>query len=138
MVELEGTDTRRVVCIGSLTIGTQRASVIAGPCSVEPGYVDQAVDIAGTGADALRAGVFKPRTHPDSFQGMGLEALPLLEEARRRTGLPLISEVLSSEDAEALGELADGYQVGSPTRLRIGCDCISAGGTIRALPQVRL
>jgi 3-deoxy-7-phosphoheptulonate synthase len=115
MVELERADVerRRVVRIGSLTIGEARPAVIAGPCSVEPGYVDQAVDIAETGVDALRAGVFKPRTHPDSFQGMGLDALPLLEEARRRTGLPLISEVLAAEDAEKLGERADGYQVGT-------------------------
>jgi len=115
VVELERRDAerRRAVRIGNLTIGETRPVVIAGPCSVEPGYVDQAADIAETGADALRAGVFKPRTHPDSFQGMGLEALPLLAEARRRTGLPLISEVLCEADAEALREHTDGYQVGT-------------------------
>jgi 3-deoxy-7-phosphoheptulonate synthase len=116
MVELERpeiVERRRAVRIGSLTIGDGRPAVVAGPCSVEPGYVEQAVDIAEAGADALRAGVFKPRTHPDSFQGMGLEALPLLAEARRRTGLPLISEVLCAEDAEAIGDHADGYQVGT-------------------------
>src|SRR5207248_7705188 len=80
---------------------------------VEPGYVQQAVDLAEAGIDALRAGVYKPRTHPDSFQGMGADALPLLAEVRRRTGLPLISEVLSAEDAEALGYQVDGYQVGT-------------------------
>lgn len=114
MVELERVaGHRRVVRIGRLTIGAERAAVIAGPCSVEPGYVEQAAGIAEAGVDALRAGVFKPRTHPDSFQGMGPGALPLLAEARLRTGLPLISEVLGSEDAEVLGEHADGYQVGT-------------------------
>ncbi len=116
MVELERADVERrhAVRIGSLTIGEgHRAAVIAGPCSVEPGYVDQAVDIAETGVDALRAGVFKPRTHPDSFQGMGLDALPLLAEARRRTGLPLISEVLAPAEAELLCDYTDGYQVGT-------------------------
>ena len=104
---------RRTVRIGSLALGAGRPGVIAGPCSVEPGYVEQAVALAQLGVDALRAGVFKPRTHPDSFQGLGVAALPLLEEARRRTGLPLVSEVLCAEDAEALGERVDAYQVGA-------------------------
>ena len=115
MLDLEPSRTkhRRLVRIGSLTIGGARPAVIAGPCSVEPGYVGQAVALAQTGIDALRAGVFKPRTHPDSFQGMGADALPLLAEARERTGLPLISEVMSAEDAETIGRHADGYQVGT-------------------------
>ena len=115
MLELQkaGTDSRRVVHIGTLTIGASRPVLIAGPCSVEPGYVAQASALAETGVDGLRAGVFKPRTHPDSFQGMGLEALPLLAEARRLTGLPLISEVMSATEAEAIGDHVDGFQVGA-------------------------
>jgi len=106
-------ERRRAVRVGNLTIGGTRRALIAGPCSVEPGYVEQALALAAAGVDALRAGVFKPRTHPDSFQGMGLVAMPLLEEVKRRTGLPLISEVLSAADAEALGDRVDGYQVGA-------------------------
>ena len=106
-------DTRRAVRIGTLTIGASRPILIAGPCSVEPTYVEQAAALADTGVDALRAGVFKPRTHPDSFQGMGLQALPLLAEARRRTGLPLISEVMCPDEAEAIGDHVDGFQVGA-------------------------
>ena len=115
MLEIQraGVEARRVVRIGSLAIGASRPVLIAGPCSVEPTYVDQAVALAATGVDALRAGVFKPRTHPDSFQGMGVEALPLLAEARLRTGLPLISEVMSAADAEAIGNYVDGFQVGT-------------------------
>jgi 3-deoxy-7-phosphoheptulonate synthase len=115
VVELEQADTkhRRAVRLGPLTIGTDRPVVIAGPCSVEPGYVDQALALAATGIDALRAGVFKPRTHPDSFQGLGLEALPLLAEAREQARLPLVSEVMSPEDAEALVDHVDGFQVGT-------------------------
>ncbi|HEY4028253.1 MAG TPA: 3-deoxy-7-phosphoheptulonate synthase [Candidatus Dormibacteraeota bacterium] len=115
MVELEsaGVECRRTVRIGTLIIGEARPAIIAGPCSVEPGYVEQAEALARTGVGGLRAGVFKPRTHPDSFQGMGLEALPLLAEARSRTGLPLISEVLCAEDAEAIGDHVDGFQVGT-------------------------
>src|SRR5215472_11157551 len=73
-------ERRRAVRLGNLTIGGTRQALIAGPCSVEPGYVEQALALAAAGVDALRAGVFKPRTHPDSFQGMGLVAMPLLEE----------------------------------------------------------
>src|SRR6266496_2891205 len=115
MVELErpGVESRRAVRIGTLIIGRSRPAVIAGPCSVEPGYVEQAEALAATGVGGLRAGVFKPRTHPDSFQGMGLEALPLLAEVRLRTGLPLISEVMSAADAEAIGDHVDGFQVGT-------------------------
>jgi 3-deoxy-7-phosphoheptulonate synthase len=115
LLELQraGSQSRRVVRIGALAVGASRPVLIAGPCSVESGYVEQSVAIADTGVDALRAGVFKPRTHPDSFQGMGLEALPLLAETRRRTGLPLISEVMSPADAEAIGDHVDGFQVGA-------------------------
>jgi 3-deoxy-7-phosphoheptulonate synthase len=112
-IDRAGAQTRRAVRIGSLIVGDARPVLIAGPCSVEPGYVDQALELAATGVDALRAGVFKPRTRPDSFQGMGVAALPLLAETRRLTGLPLISEVLSAEDAEAIGDHVDGFQVGT-------------------------
>jgi len=115
LLELEKVEAarRRRVRIGSLTIGAGRPVVIAGPCAVEPGYVEQARALARTGVDALRACVYKPRTRPESFQGMGMEALPLLAEARRHTGLPLISEVLCPEEAEALADHVDGYQVGA-------------------------
>ena len=115
MVELERprVGPPRSVRIGGVTVGGARPVLIAGPCSVEPGFADQAADLAEAGVDALRAGVFKPRSHPDSFQGLGLEALPLLAEARRRTGLALVSEVLCPEDAEAIADHVDGYQVGT-------------------------
>src|SRR2546421_10932692 len=104
VVELERHDAvrRRVVRVGNLIIGEARPVVIAGPCSVEPGYVDQAVDIAETGVDALRAGGFQPRAHPDSFQGMGLGALALPAGARDRTRLPPIPEVLAEAGAAAV------------------------------------
>ena len=115
MVELErdGRATRRAVSIGRAVVGRGRPVMIAGPCAVEPSYVDQAEELAQTGIDALRACVYKPRTHPDSFQGLGAEAAPLLDEARRRTGLPLVSEVLAAEDAEAIGDHVDAFQVGA-------------------------
>jgi len=103
----------RVVRIGSTAVGAGDPVVVAGPCSVEPGYPEHARLIAATGVDALRACVFKPRTHPDTFQGMGVQALPLLLEARAATGLPLVSEVLSEADAERLGNAVDAFQVGA-------------------------
>jgi 3-deoxy-7-phosphoheptulonate synthase len=112
-VESDGPAARRTVRIGKAIVGHGRPIVIAGPCAVEPSYVGQAEELAQTGIDALRACVYKPRTHPDSFQGLGAEAAPLLDEARRRTGLPLVSEVLSAEDATAIGEHVDAYQVGA-------------------------
>jgi 3-deoxy-7-phosphoheptulonate synthase len=115
LLELEraGAEARRTVHIAGLAVGAPPPVLIAGPCSVEPGFVEQAVALAATGIGALRACMFKPRTHPDSFQGMGLEALPLLAEARRRTGLPLLSEVMCVEEAEAVGDHVDGFQVGA-------------------------
>jgi 3-deoxy-7-phosphoheptulonate synthase/monofunctional chorismate mutase len=112
LVQSEAKPTR-AVAVGALLVGGDRPVVIAGPCSVEPGYAEQAVRIGLAGADALRAAVFKPRTHPESFQGLGREALRELAEARRRTRLPLVSEVLSAEDAEVLGDAVDVFQVGA-------------------------
>jgi 3-deoxy-7-phosphoheptulonate synthase len=104
---------RRPVRIGDVVVGAGQPVVIAGPCSVEIDYVSHAVAVAATGVHALRAGAFKSRTRPDSFQGLGRDALPLLAEARRLTGLPLVSEVLAREDAELLAGSVDAYQVGS-------------------------
>jgi 3-deoxy-7-phosphoheptulonate synthase len=112
-VESDEPAARRAVRIGKAIVGRGRPVLIAGPCAVEPSYAAQAEELAQTGIDALRACVYKPRTHPDSFQGLGVQAAPLLDEARRRTGLPLVSEVLSAEDAEAIGEHVDAYQVGA-------------------------
>ena len=112
LVQSEAEPTR-AVAIGALLVGSGRPVVIAGPCSVEPGYAEQAEQVAHAGADALRAAVFKPRTRPDSFQGLGPQALPELADARRRTGLPLVSEVLSAQDADILGDAVDVFQVGA-------------------------
>jgi 3-deoxy-7-phosphoheptulonate synthase len=105
--------TRRAVRIGPLAIGEGRPCVIAGPCSVENDFVEHAQQLAEAGVDALRAGIFKPRTRPESFRGLGLEALPLVLEARERTGLPLVSEVLTPDDADLLAGKVDAFQVGT-------------------------
>jgi 3-deoxy-7-phosphoheptulonate synthase len=115
MIELDQpkADPPRTVRIGAMTIGATRPALIAGPCSVETGFPEHAEALAASGVDALRAGVYKPRTRPQSFQGMGSEAIELLVEAKRRTGLPLVSEVMSEADADAIGDLVDAFQVGA-------------------------
>jgi 3-deoxy-7-phosphoheptulonate synthase len=103
----------RPVRIGSLTIGAGDPCLIAGPCSAEPGYPDQVELLQEVGVDGLRANLFKPRTHPGSFQGLGDAGLDLLREARHRTRLPLFTEVLDAREAELVCDLVDCLWVGA-------------------------
>ena len=103
----------RPVRVGTLTIGTGEPCLIAGPCSVEPGYPEQVELLQEAGVDGLRANLFKPRTRPGSFQGLGNGGLDLLREARRRTRLPLFTEVLDAREAELVGDLVDCLWVGA-------------------------
>src|SRR5439155_17808554 len=86
--------TTRRVDIGGVVIGGDAVPVIAGPCAVEAEYVAHADAAARAGASALRGCVLKPRTHAHSFQGLGALGLRLLDEARERTGLPIVAEPL--------------------------------------------
>jgi 3-deoxy-7-phosphoheptulonate synthase len=106
---------RTVVRIGAVEIGAGQPVVIAGPCSVES-YAQvlataEAVKLAG--AAILRGGAYKPRTSPYDFQGLGLEALQILSQVREQTGLPIVSEVLSTDDIELVAEHVDMLQVGA-------------------------
>jgi 3-deoxy-7-phosphoheptulonate synthase len=103
----------RPVRVGPLTIGAGDPCLIAGPCSAEPDYPDQVELLQEAGVDGLRASLFKPRTHPGSFQGLGESGLDLLREARRRTHLPLFTEVLDARDAELVADLVDCLWVGA-------------------------
>jgi len=93
--------------------GGQTVPVIGGPCSVEPGYVAHARVIASTGAQALRGCVHKPRTKPGTFQGLGVDGLHLLDEARAATGLPIVAEPLSVEQVGPLSRHVDALQIGA-------------------------
>lgn len=97
------------------TVGARELLVIAGPCSVEGRSMlhDTARAVHASGARALRGGAFKPRSSPYAFQGMGREALELLAEARRETGLPIVTEVLDPRQVELVAEYADVLQVGA-------------------------
>jgi 3-deoxy-7-phosphoheptulonate synthase len=96
-------------------IGGKRVGVIAGPCAVE--NEDQIFRIAETCAAAgcvgLRGGAYKPRTSPYSFQGLGEEGLKLLAEARKRTGLAIVTEVVSVDTVDLVAEYADVLQIGA-------------------------
>lgn len=104
-----------VIDVGGVKIGDGDFLVIAGPCSVESR--DQIMACAkharNNGARVLRGGVFKPRTSPYSFQGLGYEGLDLLVEAGKAFGLPVITEVMTTEDVDRVAERADIIQIGA-------------------------
>ncbi len=104
-----------VVSVGNAKIGGGHFSVIAGPCSVESEEQICAVaeDVKRSGASLLRGGAFKPRTSPYSFQGMGTAGLDLLMEARARTGLPIVTEIMDPRMADLFEREVDVVQVGA-------------------------
>ncbi len=111
--ELQPEDT--VVRGRGFAVGGGGFTVIAGPCAVESKsqILECARFLKAQGADVLRGGAYKPRTSPYAFQGMEIEGLELLAHAREETGLAIITEVVSAEDVEKVGEFADILQVGS-------------------------
>ena len=104
-----------VVSVGKARIGGGSFSVIAGPCSVESEAQICAVaeDVKRSGAALLRGGAFKPRTSPYSFQGMGTSGLDLLMEAREKTGLPIVTEIMDPRLADLFEREVDVVQVGA-------------------------
>ena len=115
LVSREVKKQRSVIKIGDVTIGDGGFVVMAGPCSVEghEQLMSTAESVAASGARILRGGAYKPRTSPYDFQGLAEEGLKLLAEARGRTGLKVITEVLDTEDVELVAEYADILQVGA-------------------------
>lgn len=101
--------------VGDTVIGGKKLPVIAGPCSVESEeqIIEVAKAVKESGASLLRGGAYKPRTSPYTFQGMGVEGLKLLAEAREITGLPVVTEILDPHDLDAVIEYADVLQVGA-------------------------
>ncbi len=104
-----------VIEVKGVEIGGPGFLIIAGPCSVESHeqIMSCAREVKEYGGQILRGGCFKPRTSPYSFQGLGFEGLDFLVEAGERYGMPVITEVLSSEDVEAVAEKADILQIGA-------------------------
>jgi len=106
---------RSVVDVGDVSIGDGSFVVIAGPCSVESEeqLFSTAKAVKAAGAKLLRGGAYKPRTSPYEFQGLGVEALKLLRQVREKFGLPVVTEVMGTEDVEVICEHADMLQVGA-------------------------
>jgi 3-deoxy-7-phosphoheptulonate synthase len=107
--------TNSVFRMDGMTIGGDGVVVIAGPCSVEnrEQLLETALAVREAGAHALRGGVFKPRTSPYSFQGLGEAGLELLVEAREKTGMPIVTEVMSVRQIPILKQYVDVLQVGA-------------------------
>jgi len=104
-----------VFSLNGVTVGGDQLVIMAGPCAVESR--EQLLEIAAAvkeaGATVLRGGAFKPRTSPYSFQGLGVRGLELLAEAREKTGLLIVTEVISPTDVALVGEYADILQIGA-------------------------
>jgi 3-deoxy-7-phosphoheptulonate synthase len=100
---------------GGIAIGGEEVVVMAGPCSVESEdqILTAAAQVRDAGATVLRAGAFKPRSSPYSFQGMGVEGLRLLARAREETGLLIVTEAMDPEGVERVADVADIIQVGA-------------------------
>ena len=101
--------------VGDVCIGGRSLVMMAGPCSVESPrqLFETAEAVAAAGAHMLRGGAYKPRTSPYSFQGLAEEGLRLLAEARSRTGLPVVTEVMAPGEVELVSRHADVLQVGA-------------------------
>lgn len=104
-----------IVTVNGVEIGGEEVVVIGGPCSVESR--EQTLATAGAvqaaGARLLRGGAYKPRTSPYSFRGIGVRGLEILAEARERTGLGIVTEVMSVEELTVVSEYADMLQIGT-------------------------
>lgn len=104
-----------VVDVSGVLVGNDHLTLIAGPCSVESQeqVLQIARDIKSSGADLLRGGAYKPRTSPYSFQGMGSQALDYLCEAKKETGLPIVSELMSEKHIDEFNDKVDLVQIGA-------------------------
>jgi len=111
--EFHPTDT--VIHVNGASIGDGGFVIMAGPCSVESReqILETAHFVREQGAHILRGGAFKPRTSPYSFQGLEVQGLKYLAEAKEQTGLPVVTEVLSPETVEVVAEYADILQIGA-------------------------
>ena len=115
LVARELTPDPTVIEVRGRRIGDGYFGLIAGPCTVE--YREQTLEtaraVAEAGATMLRGGAFKPRTSPYTFQGLGLDALEVLREAREETGLPIVTELLDPRHVEEVLDVADVVQIGA-------------------------
>jgi 3-deoxy-7-phosphoheptulonate synthase len=103
------------ITVRGVVIGGKKIPVMAGPCAVENKTILMAIaeKVKAGGAAFLRGGAYKPRTSPYSFQGLGEEGLKYLADARDKTGLPIITEIMDPRDLDAIVEFSDIIQIGA-------------------------
>jgi 3-deoxy-7-phosphoheptulonate synthase len=111
--EFRRSDT--VITVGGTSLGGGHIALIAGPCSVETRgqLLEAAVAAKAGGATMLRGGAYKPRTSPYAFQGLGVEGLEILAEAREKTGLPIVTELMDPRHLEEVVKYSDVIQIGA-------------------------
>ncbi|HEY0787909.1 MAG TPA: 3-deoxy-7-phosphoheptulonate synthase, partial [Thermoanaerobaculia bacterium] len=105
----------RPVRVGPVAIGDGGFVVLAGPCSIESRAQFEAIAtfVHGQGAAMLRGGIFKLRTKPSSFQGLGEEGYDIVRAVREITGMPMVAEITDPRQIERLSEIVDVFQVGT-------------------------
>jgi 3-deoxy-7-phosphoheptulonate synthase len=115
LVARETSPDPTIIQVRGRRVGGGHFALIAGPCTVESREqtLETSRAVAAAGATMLRGGAFKPRTSPYSFQGLGLEGLQILNEAREETGLPLATELMDPRHVEEVMEYADVIQIGA-------------------------
>ncbi len=111
--EMHEADT--YVKLPQTVIGPGTFTLIAGPCSVEnEGMIRRTAEfLKKRGVNLMRAGAFKPRTSPYAFQGMGIEGLKILSKVRKDTGIGIVTELMDTDNADAVEEAADIIQIGT-------------------------
>jgi len=115
LVGVEAKSDKTVVRVGDAVIGGGELTIVGGPCAVETREqtFEVAETVAATGCKFFRAGAYKPRTSPYSFQGLGKEGLEILAEVRERYGLKIVTETIDPENLELVSEYADVLQIGA-------------------------
>ena len=115
LVSREFQKSNTIIEVNSHKIGGKRIHVMAGPCSVESRdqVLEAAIPVKEAGGTFLRGGAFKPRTSPYSFRGLEEKGLQILAEARKETGLPVVTEVMSIPDIDVVARYADVLQIGA-------------------------
>lgn len=111
----ESRKTKTVIQVEGVEIGGTKLCVMAGPCSVESEkqILETAKAVKTSGGHILRGGAFKPRTSPYDFQGLEEEGLKLLAQAKKESGLPIVTEIMGPEDVDLLEKYVDILQVGA-------------------------
>lgn len=105
----------KIISIGNVVFGGKKVILIAGPCSIdnEETLFKIAIEVKRAGATMLRGDIFKARSDPESFQGLGIEGLKILRKIREIVGLPIVTEVMDTRDVKLLAEYSDMLKIGT-------------------------